>query len=262
VIGIFDSGVGGLCALKKVKELFVREDIVYFGDTGRVPYGPKSAETIKKYAYQDASFLATHGIDAMIVACGTVSSTALDGLKERFDIPIIGVIEGAARKAVSVSKNGKIAVIGTKATVSSGSFERAVKEQRKDVETYAVACPLFVPLVENGFVSEDDGITAAACEHYLRSVKEFGADTLILGCTHFPIISGAISSYLPGVELIDCAAEAAELLRERYSGKQGENGKVEYYVSDDPDAFCSLARTFLDSDVNERVRLIDIEKYS
>ena len=258
-IGVFDSGLGGLCSVRELEKLLPKEHIIYFGDTGRVPYGTKSEEIIKKYAAQDVRFLLSHNVKAVLAACGTVSSVALDGLRDAFDVPVFGVIDGAAERASSLSKNKKIAVIGTEATIGAGVFERRLKE--KGAETLGVACPLFVPLVECGLSSEDE-ITAIACEKYLAPIRDFGADTVILGCTHFPIIAEAIGKCLPGVVLINPAKEAANLLSEELLlrnmlSRDGDG--TEYYVSDEPKRFDAVAKIFIGRKIS--AKKIDIEKY-
>ena len=258
-IGVFDSGLGGLCSVRELEKLLPKEHIIYFGDTGRVPYGTKSEEIIKKYAAQDVRFLLSHNVKAVLAACGTVSSVALDGLRDAFDVPVFGVIDGAAERASSLSKNKKIAVIGTEATIGAGVFERRLKE--KGAETLGVACPLFVPLVECGLPSDDE-ITALACEKYLAPIRDFGADTVILGCTHFPIIAEAIGKCLPGVVLINPAKEAANLLSEELLlrnmlSRDGDG--TEYYVSDEPKRFDAVAKIFIGRKIS--AKKIDIEKY-
>lgn len=265
MIGIFDSGLGGLSALKEVHALLPSENIVYFGDTGRVPYGTRSRETIIKYCLQDLSFLKSKGVDAVMVACGTASSNALDAMREcATDIPIIGVIDAGARAALAATKNKKIGIAGTPSTIKSGAFERTLLALDKTLSLTCAPCPLFVPLVENGFVSADEEITQLAAKTHLRGIIESGADTLILGCTHYPIISGAISAVMPGVKLINVGAEAARELAKtvaaRDAGKSG-TGKVEYYVSDEPQGFERIASIFLGEELRGTVTRIDIEKY-
>ena len=245
--------------MRELEKLLPKEHIIYFGDTGRVPYGTKSEEIIKRYAAQDVRFLLSHNVKAVLAACGTVSSVALDGLRDAFDVPVFGVIDGAAERASSLSKNKKIAVIGTEATIGAGVFERRLKE--KGAETLGVACPLFVPLVECG-LSSDDEITALACEKYLAPIRDFGADTVILGCTHFPIIAEAIGKCLPGVVLINPAKEAANLLSEELLlrnmlSRDGDG--TEYYVSDEPKRFDAVAKIFIGRKIS--AKKIDIEKY-
>lgn len=260
-IGIFDSGLGGLCAVSELRTLLAGENIVYFGDTGRVPYGTKSPETIRKYAAQDVRFLLSRGVKAILAACGTVSSVALGYLQEAFSSPLFGVAEDAVAAALQSSVTKRIAVIGTEATVSSGFFEKKLREG--GAETFGAACQLFVSLVECGFVEKDDPLLKLACEKYLAPVKDFGADTVILGCTHFPIISGAVSAYLPGVSLINPSKEAAKHLAHKLSEdnmlSDTVTGKTEYYVSDEPLRFEAVSRIFAGSDIS--AEKIDIEKF-
>lgn len=266
MIGIFDSGLGGLSALKEFRKLMPSEDIVYFGDTGRVPYGSRSKETIIRYAIQDMNFLASHNIDAVMVACGTVSANALDILRGKFpNIPIIGVIEAGARAAAKATKNGVVGISGTLSTIASKTFENRLIAENPQIKTVPVACPLFVPLVENGFVDPDDEITRLTAERYLAPIREAGADTLILGCTHYPIIAPSIAKVLPGVTLINVGAAAAEELcgiikKQKPNSKNGA-GKVSYYVSDEPVGFERTASIFLGEEISDTVERIQIEQY-
>lgn len=262
MIGIFDSGLGGLTALREVVKLLPGRDIVYFGDTGRVPYGSRSAEILVRYALQDMRFLCTHGVDIVLAACGTVSSTALGAIRDNFDLPIIGVVEGAAQAAVQATKNGKIGVIATGATISSGAFQRAIAAAAPAVEVTALACPMLVPLVENGYIADDDPVTALVLADYLAPIQAAGCDTLILGCTHYPILTGAIARVLPGVTLINSGAEAARLLAAQVPPAQpGESGHIHYYVSDSVPGFARIASIFLGEPVEAEVTRIDIERY-
>ena len=271
MIGIFDSGLGGLSALKEVRRLLPRENIVYFGDTGRVPYGTRSRETIIKYALQDLHFLLSHPIDghpldAVLVACGTVSSNAMNELRAAHPgLPIIGVIDSAARRAAAATGNGIIGVSGTSATISSGAFDRALSEINPDLNIHSAACPLFVSLVENGFISPDDEVTRLVADRYLAPIREAGADTLILGCTHFPIIAESIRRVLPGTELVNVSAAAAEELRGIITARGGtrpeETGQTAYYVSDEPNDFGRIASIFLQETITDPITRIDIEKY-
>jgi len=214
-IGVFDSGLGGLSAVRELKRILPSESIIYFGDTARVPYGGKSEDVIVKYALQDMRFLLKHNVKAILVACGTVSSVAMTALRNATDTPIVGVVEAAASAAERASKNRKIAVLGTAATVKSRSYEKILKNKDSALDIVAKPCPLFVPLVESGHISPKDKLTALAAEEYLSDVRRFGADTVILGCTHYPIIKDAIARKLRrGVSLIDTGKEAAiELAR-------------------------------------------------
>lgn len=260
MIGVFDSGMGGLTAIKQIVRMMPKEDIIYFGDTGRVPYGTRSKDTIIKYACQDVRFLLSKKVDAILIACGTVSANAISVLRELFDVPIFGVVEAAAEKAVELTSNGVIGIIGTNATVKSDAYTKHINSLRTDIVTVSTPCPLFVPLVENGFTDPDNEITRLTCEYYLRDIKESGADTLILGCTHYPIIAPIIQRVLPDVSLVNTGAEAAVRLFEHIGAKGGE-GRVEYYVSDDIASFKSAAELFLEMPVGDNVFKVDIEKY-
>ncbi len=202
-IGIFDSGLGGLTAAAEFEKVFPGKQYIYFGDTARVPYGTKSAETIKRYATQDCNFLLSKSASLIIAACGTVSANAMDALRESFSVPIIGVVEPAALKAVEIAVNGKgkVIVLGTSATVASGAYEKAIKKADKNVRVVSVACPMFVPLVENGYTS---GAAAEYfAEEYLGKVADFGADAVILGCTHYPLLKKQIFNHLKPLEILD-----------------------------------------------------------
>ena len=258
MIGIFDSGLGGLTALKELRSLCPECDIVYFGDTGRVPYGTRSKEILYRYADEDVRFLLSKGADRILAACGTVSSVALPVIEEDYPVTVTGVVKPAAREAVLATKNKKIGVIGTGATISSGAFSREIKALDDSIEVIEVACPLFVPLVENGFISEECEITSLAVAEYLSSIKESGADVLILGCTHFPIIAGHIARYLgKEVTLINSgSAAAAELARE--ANAISGSGRCEIYVSDSPASFERVAKMFLASDTVPEVHTVRI----
>lgn len=260
MIGIFDSGLGGLTTVKEIMTLSPNASLVYFGDTGRVPYGTRSFDTIKRYAMQDAAFLVSKNVDAIVVACGTVSTTALSHLKENFDIPVVGVVEPSAVAAVKATKNKKVAVIGTTATIRSGAYEKEIRAIDPSITVISQACPLFVPLVENGFVDKNDPITALTVERYLSEIKNSGADTLILGCTHYPIISEAIAEYLPSVTLINSGAEAAKEAMRLIKVKD-EEPSISYFVSDDPTSFENNASRFLGSAISGSVTKVNIEEY-
>lgn len=262
MIGVFDSGLGGLTAVKELQKLMPYEDIAYFGDTGRVPYGTRSRETIIQYAIQDVRFLLTRKVSRILIACGTVSSTALDALRSEFDIPILGVVEAAVEKALSETKNGNIAVIGTSATIKSAAYERAILKRNSGIKITARACPLFVPLVENGFIEGD--IPRLTAEHYLKDIRNSGADTIILGCTHYPILAKVISEVLPGVTLVSAGAEAARSLHNMMKNELADGGKcgvTEYYVSDSTESFLATAEAFLQTPVRGNVTQININSF-
>ena len=194
-IGVFDSGLGGLSAVKEFLQVLPNENIVYFGDTGRVPYGNRSNDTIKKYALQDAEFLLKHNVKMVVAACGTVSSVAKD-LGDKLPVPFTGVVAPTAFAAAQKTKNGRIGVIGTSATINSHSYKLRLEKLNPDFKVYEQDCPLFVPLVENGFICRDDQIVRLVVRRYLSELLETGVDTLILGCTHYPLFKDAVSEFM------------------------------------------------------------------
>ena len=266
-IGVFDSGLGGLSAVKEFMNVLPNEKIVYFGDTGRVPYGPRSREIINKYAFQDANFLLTHNVKMVVAACGTVSSVAGSALQQKLGVPYTGVVNPTCYTAVRVTKNGKIGVIGTAATVNSHSYKLRMEKLSPGVKVFEQACPLFVSLVENGIIHRDDQITRLVVRRYMAELKDNGVDTVILGCTHFPLLREAISDYMgEGVALVDSGFEtanyAAKVLREQGLLTDDATAKTpEFFVSDTPDGFESVAGLFLGRDMEHTVTQIDIEQY-
>lgn len=262
-IGVFDSGLGGLCALKEIKRLLPGEDIIYFGDTARVPYGTKTPEVIKKYALSDARFLLSHNVKAIVIACGTVSSVALGEIKESCDIPIIDVVSPAARAALKYGENGKIAILGTQVTIHSHSFDKLLEGKAKKL--FPRACPLFVPLVENGYIGDSSELTRLACREYLSDIAKCEPDATILGCTHFPLIAPAIQRELPNSVLIDTGKEAARELEKTLTELDllnSSGGRVEVYTSDEISSFERVAKNFLgEVEVNYNKEKIEIEKY-
>lgn len=265
-IGVFDSGLGGLTAVKELMKVLPNEDIIYFGDTGRVPYGNRSKETIRRYAMQDASFLLSKNVKMIIAACGTVSSVVVD-LDDELPVPFTGVVRPTAISAVKVTRNGKIGVIGTTATINSKSYQKEIQKQNKDIFVISQDCPLFVPLVENGFISKNDEIVRLVIERYLKRLIDEKVDTIILGCTHYPIIKDAIS-YIMGdnVTLIDSGKETACFSAEIIKGlglqtEKTTMGDYHFYVSDTIEGFSKNAELFLGTNVRHNVSRIDIEKY-
>lgn len=263
-IGVFDSGLGGLTALRELSALLPREDLIYFGDTGRVPYGGRSRETIIKYARQDVAFLRRFDPKAIVIACGTVSTTALEVLREENSIPIFGVVGPACRAAATATRNGRIGLIGTRASIRSGAYERTIAPLRPDAEVTALACPLFVPLVENGRYRPGDIVVETVAAEYLEPMKRAGVDTLMLGCTHYPLLRDVIAGCMgPEVTLVDvgaqCARWVAQSMRDRDAlTDRNEEGDRIFFVSDDTEDFGRLASTFLGRDVSGKVEQIDI----
>lgn len=267
-IGVFDSGVGGLTAVRQLIQILPNEDIIYFGDTGRVPYGGRSKEILVKYARQDVAFLTQFDLKAIVVACGTISSTALELLTQENDIPILGVVEPAAAAAVRTTRNGRIGVVGTSATIRSGAYEAAIHRLRPDIALESRACPLFVPLVENGRVARGDRVVEQVTSEYLAPLRDAGVDTLVLGCTHYPLLETVIGDYMgSGVTLIDtgreCAAALARLLEMENAlcARRDAPAERRYYVSDSAEDFASLAAIFLGEDVAGKVEHVAIEAY-
>ena len=263
-IGIFDSGLGGLTCVKKVMEIMPGEDIIYFGDIGRVPYGTKSTEIIQKYARQDIRFLQSFDIKFIIIACGTASSAALPMIQDEFDMEIAGVLTPTCIRAAKLTKNHKIGVIGTPGTIKSGKYLRCLKEINPEIEVYSKACPMFVPLVENGYTTGE--VARIISAEYLTPLKEANIDTLILGCTHYPMLYDTIQSFMgSGVTLVNSGAETAVYAKKRLAESgllcSRERGSVQYYVSDSTESFSELAGVFLEKHIDGSVHTVDIEKY-
>ncbi len=257
-IGIFDSGVGGLTVLQQVAHLLPRERLVYLGDTARYPYGSKSPEVVTRYSCENADFLMERGLKMLVVACNTASSVALETLRQRYAVPVVGVIEPGARAAVQRSKNGRIGVIGTGTTIASGAYTHALRALDASVEIYTRACPLFVPLVEEGWV--DNEVTRATVSVYLSSLKHSGIDTLVLGCTHYPLLKNVIAAFLGNeVCLVDSAEETAKVVRmtllsEGAVRRKGAGG-ASFFVTDEPDRFVKVGARFLGHQVESAVRV-------
>lgn len=259
-IGIFDSGIGGLTVLHSIMEVLPHENTVYVGDTARVPYGTKSARTVTQYSLEIAKFLEKNEVKALVVACNTASSVALDTLKEQFPLPVIGMIESAARKAVEATISGKIGIIGTEGTVRSGAYEGAIKGLDKGLSVFSKACPLFVPLAEEGWVSNE--IARLTAKRYLADMVESGIDTLILGCTHYPLLKETIRSVVAeDIVLVDSGHEAAlqlrALLESRGECKEKDSAKRSYFVTDTPERFLRLGDRFLGEGI-QSVEHVDI----
>ena len=264
-IGVFDSGLGGLTALGALRRLMPNEDIIYFGDSARIPYGTKSPTVIQKFALQDTRFLTSLGVKAILIACGTVSSNCLDEVQEVAGVPVVGVIGETARQAAEIAKNGKnrVAVLGTSATVNSGAFEKELRKNGVD-DIINQACPMFVPLVENWHPSVDDVATNAIVSEYITPIAKHSPDAVILGCTHYPLLAEVIAEYLPETKLISSGEAAAlgikTLLTER-DLLNGFGGRTEFYTSGGEKLFSQNASRFLGEDIPVSAKHIDIENY-
>lgn len=265
-IGVFDSGLGGLTVVKRLLRALPHEDILYFGDTGRVPYGTRSRETIRKYAAQDMQFLLSNQVKMVIAACGTVSSVAGD-IGAGLPLPYTGVLAPASRAAAAATKNGRIGVIGTPATINSRSYSREIAAIDPSLLVLEQDCPLFVPLVENGFVEPGDQVARLVAEKYLLPLCEQQVDTLILGCTHFPILADTISAVMgPRVALIDAGGEAANwaaamLQKEGLENPRQTAGACRFFVSDHIDGFARIGGMFLGREISEQVSFVDLSAF-
>ena len=268
-IGIFDSGVGGLTVLKEFIKMMPFEDVIYFGDVGRTPYGGRSKEIITQFTNQDVSFLSEQNVKFIICACNSASSVALEDVQKNHQIEIIGVIEPGAKAAVQKSKNGKIGVIGTHATISSNAYAKYIHSIDPQLKVFSLACPLFVPLAEEGYIEKE--ATYIIARDYLKTMRDVEIDTLVLGCTHYPLLKEVIASVMGDeVTLIDSGEETAKtslkliteasLLNPMSSQKPGMSGEIKYFVSDVPEKFSKVASRFMGNEVVNITR-IDISKY-
>lgn len=265
-IGVFDSGLGGLTVLKEITGLLPGESIVYFGDSGRAPYGTKSKETIIKYTFQDIRFLLNHDIKLAVMACNTMNAYSYEFVRQSFDIPVIEVIKPGAAAAAAETKKGRLGIIGTTATISSGAYEKAVNIINNSIEIHSRACPLFVPLVEEGTDWWDNDITRKIAEIYLAPLKEKDIDTLVLGCTHYPLLQNIITRVMGDeVKLISSAFETAKVVKKVIFDNnmiRDEQFKPvsRYYTSDSVEKFEPLCSAILGIEVKSAER-VDIEKY-
>jgi glutamate racemase len=231
-IGIFDSGIGGLTVFREISKEFPQADIYYLGDTARVPYGNKSKETVIRYSIEAANYLRSFGIDALIIACNTASSYALDLLRENLDIPVIGVVEPGVETALKYTKNRKVGVIGTSATIRSNSYRFLL--EKNSISVYQKACPLFVPLVEEGIVEGE--IAELIVREYLDGLVEKGIDTLILGCTHYPLLKKTIKKLYPHLKIVDSSQAITDFLHRENLYFEG-SGKRKIYITDESENF-------------------------
>lgn len=253
-IGIFDSGVGGLTVFKEIRKLLPNENLIYFGDTARVPYGNKSPLVVQKYSLEIAKFLEMQNVKMIVIACNTASALALTKLKNEVRIPVIGVIEPGVRAAIKSAKNNNIAVIGTKATINSGAYQNRIKRLRNSINVLAIPCPLFVPIVEENLINTK--VTEDAMEMYLSDIKKADIKSVILACTHYPLLKKQISRFFDDkITLVDSAYETAKEVKEtlearRMITEQEVLGKESFYVSDSPEIFTDIASNFLNRPID------------
>lgn len=263
-IGVFDSGIGGLTVVKEIMEALPYEDIIYFGDTARVPYGSKSKETVIKFSFQCIRFLLDKGVKAIVIACNTASAASLDIAQQSFDIPIVGVVEPGAVTACRVTRANKIGIIGTEGTVSSGAYEKAIYRIDNSVNMILKACPLFVPIAEEGW--QDTDIARLTAKRYLSDLRESGIDALVMACTHYPLLENTIEEVMgKDIRLVNPAYETAKVLEYMINSNGLKNerprqAEYKYYVSDNPVKFKKVGENFLNKPVGW-VEKIDIEKY-
>lgn len=263
-IGVFDSGLGGLTVLKEIMKILPNEDIEYFGDTARVPYGSRSKDTIIKYTFQAINFLLSKNVKAIVIACNTATARALKEANEKYDIPIIGVIEAGARTAAYSTRNKIVGVIGTEGTITSKAYNLEIGKIDKDIKIIDRACPLFVPIVEEGWANTD--IASLTAKRYLDDLIKQDIDSLVLGCTHYPILKRTIGEVVgEKIKLVNPAKETAVDLKEILE-KQGlmneteSKASYEYYVSDIPEKFANIAGEFLKKEI-ENIKNVEIQKY-
>lgn len=248
-IGIFDSGVGGLTVLKEIAATLPRENTIYLGDTARVPYGIRSAETVTRYSFENTNFLLSQEIKMLVIACNTASAISLDAVKKEFPLPVIGVLAPGARAAAAATKTGSVAVIGTEATIGSGAYEKAITKIDPRITVHSLACPLFVSLVEEGWTENEVAELVAA--KYLSPLRSSGIDTLVLGCTHYPLLKAVIGKAVGSeIALIDSATETAKevadvLEKLNWKGTNAGEGIRKYYVTDSPSRFEKIGKLFL-----------------
>lgn len=248
-IGVFDSGVGGLTVVHALRERLPFESILYLGDTARVPYGPKSPDTVRRYAGEAASFLLARGVKLLVIACNTATARAADDMASRVSVPVVGVIEPGAREAVRRSREGRIGVIGTQGTIESGIYERVIRELRPDATVLSAACPLFVALAEEGWTQGD--VARLTAERYLEPLLRSEIDTLVLGCTHYPLLKPLLAEVADGVELIDSAEATASVVAGMLAElglaaePKGRPATARYFVTDDARQFGAVAKRFL-----------------
>jgi len=253
-IGVFDSRVGGLTVLRALRQQIPGELLVYLGDTARVPYGTKSSPTVMRYAHEAARFLLAQRVKLMVVACNTASAVAIDELVERYQVPVIGVIQPGVKRALEVTRNGRVGVVGTEGTIRSGAYNRVLRENRPDIVVHTAACPLFVPIAEEGWSRHE--VAYLAAREYLAPLLHKGIDTLVLGCTHYPLLKKTLQEVVgPDVQLVDSALETAKAVKLQLEQNQLLSAVAAqppcYYVTDIPDRFVRVGGAFLGEELKD-----------
>lgn len=258
-IGVFDSGIGGLTVVKEIMKILPNENIIYFGDTARVPYGSKSEKTIREYSIQNTKFLLSQNVKMIVIACNTSSAIALDEIQSMTNVPVVGVIRPGAKAALSNTSNKKIAVIGTSATITSKSYDKEIRLLDPSIEVYGRPCPLFVPIVEEGWANHK--IAYITAEEYLSDLKKFSIDTLVLGCTHYPLMKDTIQKVIgENVKLIDSGVETAKVVKEILEKENLINPSTlqpyyKFFVSDLPQKFKEVGELFLEKPIESLIKI-------
>ena len=264
-IGVFDSGIGGLTVGKSIVESMPNENIIYFGDTAHVPYGTRSKRQVTEYVLQDVEFLNTFDIKAIVIACNTADSIAREKVEELYsNLPVFGVVDPASKRAAETTENGKIGVMATKATIGSHAYEVAIKKYKDDAEVFGMACPLLVPLVENGRFKKDDIVIETVLHEYMDPLIEKGVDTVVLGCTHYPLLEDIIKGLYPELNVISSSEVAANTLKQKLTDDNllstTESSERKYFVSDDADGFLHQALVFMGDELGGTVNQVDLDK--
>lgn len=262
-IGVFDSGIGGLTVVKAIADNMPNENIIYFGDTAHVPYGTRSKRQITEYVLADVKFLNTFDLKAIVIACNTADSIARGTVEEMYDLPIFGVVDPASKRAAEITKNGKIGVIATNATINSEAYNAAIAKYKPDAEVIGVACPLFVPLVENGRFNKGDIVIETVVREYLDPLVAKGIDTLVLGCTHYPLLSDIIEGLYPSLQIISSSGAAADTLRQSLEANDlvgnSDDSVRKYFVSDDAEGFKRQAQVFMGDALGGDVTQVNLD---
>lgn len=261
-IGVFDSGAGGLTVVKHIMEMMPDENILYFGDTAHLPYGSKSEKQIKEFATNDVAFLNGFDLKSLVIACNTADSVARETLIKEFDLPIYGVIDPAAKKAAAISQSGRIGIMATKATVRSDAYAKRIRHYRKDAEVYSLACPLLVPLVENRRYKKEDIVVSTILKEYLDQLTAHEVDTIVLGCTHYPLLIDAVRSIVPKLNIVSSSEECVIALKKSLEATRQisdvPGSERRFYVSDDAAAFRENAEVFLNEKLGSEVIQVSV----
>ena len=261
-IGVFDSGAGGLTVVKHIMEMMPDENILYFGDTAHLPYGTKSEKQIKEFATNDVAFLNGFDLKSLVIACNTADSVARETLIKEFDLPIYGVIDPAAKKAAAISQSGRIGIMATTATVRSDAYAKRIRHYRKDAEVYSLACPLLVPLVENRRYKKEDIVVSTILKEYLDQLTAHDVDTIVLGCTHYPLLIDAVRSIVPQLNIVSSSEECVTALKKSLEATRQisdtPGSQRRFYVSDDAAAFRENAEVFLDEKLGSEVIQVSV----